>query len=408
MYFLGLDFGTSGARAIAINRSGQIHYHHSLPYQLDRETTWQDALFGLLAQIPRAVAARLAKVLIAATSGTVLGVDGQGHPCTPILPYFDPRASQISLPGDQGNTPASSLAKLLWLKAHYQFTYLSHQADYLGYLLHGQVGQSDYHNCLKLGYDPVNLKFPDWITQLPVWSYLPQVSFPGRTVGRLLPSLSDRFGIAPECEICAGTTDSTGAVLATLPELALGVGITSLGSTLVLKLVSDRPITDLTHGIYSHRLDYQGQTFYLVGGASNTGGAVLRHFFEDKELQAYSGLIDLSQPSPYDYYPLLRPGDRFPTNDPNLLPRLEPRPEDPIAFLYGLLSSIAKIEAQGYKLLQQLTGTPITQIYTNGGGAANATWTKIRSTYLGIIPETPVQTQAAYGAAKLALKTNPN
>ena len=44
-------------------------------------------------------------------------------------------------------------------------------------------------------------------------------------------------------------------------------------------------------------------------------------------------------------------GDRFPINDPYLEPRLAPRPDDPIEFLHGLLESMARIEAQGYKLL---------------------------------------------------------
>ncbi|MDX1978208.1 MAG: FGGY-family carbohydrate kinase [Pseudanabaenaceae cyanobacterium bins.68] len=399
MYCLGLDFGTSGARAIAIDRLGQIHHHHSRPYQLDQVQRWQVTLFDLLSHVPLDVRRNLAKILVAATSGTVLGSDRQGQPCTPVLSYQDVRGIGLSpFPA------ATSLAKLLWLKEHYQFAYLTHQADYLGYLLHGQVAQSDYHNCLKLGYDSVNLRFPDWLS--PWQSYLPSVLVPGSPVGQILPDLSDRLHISPTCQICAGTTDSTAALIASAPELHTGIGITSLGSTLVLKLVSDRPVTDLAYGIYSHRLDWQGQSFYLVGGASNTGGAVLRHFFRDQELQTYSELIDLNQPSPYDYYPLLRPGDRFPINDPNLPPRLEPRPNDPVAFLYGLLSSIAKIEAQGYEILQKLAATPITQIYTNGGGTYNPTWQKIRAKYLGIEPQAAVQTQAAYGAAKLALEMN--
>lgn len=36
-----------------------------------------------------------------------------------------------------------------------------------------------------------------------------------------------------------------------------------------------------------------------------------------------------------DYYPLLRPGERFPVNDPGLPPRLTPRPEDDAVFLQG-------------------------------------------------------------------------
>jgi sugar (pentulose or hexulose) kinase len=95
-------------------------------------------------------------------------------------------------------------------------------------------------------------------------------------------------------------------------------------------------------------------------------------------------------------------GDRFPINDPNLAPRLEPRPDDPVEFLHGLLESMARIEAQGYKLLQELGASPIQQIYTAGGGAQNQVWTKIRDRYLQIPMQKSIQTEAAYGAALLA------
>lgn len=41
---------------------------------------------------------------------------------------------------------------------------LLHQADWLGGLLHGKWDTSDYHNALKLGYDPAAQQFPAWLT----------------------------------------------------------------------------------------------------------------------------------------------------------------------------------------------------------------------------------------------------
>lgn len=72
-----------------------------------------------------------------------------------------------------------------------------------------------------------------------------------------------------------------------------------------------------------------------MGGASNTGGAVLRQYFTNDQLQQLSQRIDPDQPSGLDYYPLVNPGERFPVNDPALQPRLEPRPEDDALFLQG-------------------------------------------------------------------------
>jgi sugar (pentulose or hexulose) kinase len=199
--------------------------------------------------------------------------------------------------------------------------------------------------------------------------------------------------------VCAGTTDSIAAFLASGVNLP-GEAVTSLGSTLAVKLLSHSRVDDSRYGIYSHKLG----DLWLVGGASNTGGAVLRHFFTDVELEIYSTQIDPAQESLLDYYPLLKKGDRFPINDPNLPPRLEPRPTDSVEFLHGLLESIARIEARGYQLLQEFGATALTKVYTAGGGAKNSVWSAIRKRYLKVPVVMPIHTAAAYGTALLAMR----
>jgi sugar (pentulose or hexulose) kinase len=124
----------------------------------------------------------------------------------------------------------------------------------------------------------------------------------------------------------------------------------------------------------------------------------------DEELKTLSEQINPNLSSPLDYYPLLKKGDRFPINDPELPPRLEPRPRNSVEFLHGLLESIARIEAQGYQLLQQLGATPLTQVYTAGGGAKNLVWARMRERYLQVPMVKPIHTAAAYGAARLAMQ----
>ncbi|MEM9245238.1 MAG: FGGY-family carbohydrate kinase, partial [Cyanobacteria bacterium P01_F01_bin.153] len=139
-----------------------------------------------------------------------------------------------------------------------------------------------------------------------------------------------------------------------------------------------------------------------VGGASNTGGAVLSRFFSSAELDRLSQEIDLENPSPFDYYPLLKSGERFPVSDPDLAPRLTPRPESDRDFLHGMLEAITRIEAQGYQRLVELGADPLKSIQTAGGGAQNATWTKIRQRYFDLPVTVATQTEAAYGSARLA------
>lgn len=416
--FIGIDFGTSGARIAVIDAQAQLLTQVSYPFgkPTDWVSTWQAGLFTLLGEIPAELRREVGAIAINGTSSTVLLCDNLGTPIAPPLLYNDASAAteletlrQFFARQPDGNAPCkdtvlsatSSLVKLLWWKRQPFFSqakYLLHQADWLGFLLHGQLGISDYHNSLKLGYDVKQLAYPAWMEPLGILPLLPEVKQPGRVIAPIKVEIALQFGFPQTCQICAGTTDSIAAFLASGAS-SPGEAVTSLGSTLVLKLLSTRAVENNAYGIYSHRLG----NLWLVGGASNTGGAVLQQFFTAAELDSLSAQIPVGQESPLDYYPLLQPGDRFPANDPHLSPRLLPRPEDPVQFLHGLLESMARIEARGYRLLQELGASPMTHVYTAGGGAKNTAWTAIRSRHLGV-PVTPSpHTEAAYGTALLAL-----
>ena len=401
---LGIDFGTSGARLVAIDIDCNVLWWGNMDLPVGM---WRETLFALIRDIPAAIKAQVGRIAIDGTSATVLLCDADGETIGAPILYNDDRGKSV-LDEVRSIAPArhpviaatSSLAKLFWLASQPNFDrgrYLLHQADWLAYQLHGKLGWSDYHNALKLGYDVESLRYPDWLERHPYRPLLPQIATPGTSIGTIRSSVALELGLAADCVICAGTTDSIAAFLASGANTP-GQAVTSLGSTLVVKLLSHIRIDDLNYGIYSHRLG----DLWLVGGASNTGGAVLRHFFSDAELISLSQEIDPDQPSNLDYYPLLTPGDRFPINDPNLVPRLIPRPDRSVDFLHGILTGIAKIEARGYQLLAQLGATPLTEIYTAGGGAKNRVWTQIRQQYLPVSVLTSTHQEAAYGAALLA------
>ena len=412
---LGIDFGTSGSRAIVLNAQGTIVAESRVKFtaaETNDPQAWKAALETLLNEIPVPLRSTLERIAINGTSGTVLLCDDCGEPVTQPLLYNDDRGQsvqaqlqQLAPPHHLVHSSTSSLAKLLWWRSQHLWTgetppvgwHLLHQADWLAAQWHGQRGVSDYHNALKLGYDVERLAYPPWLTQSSLASLLPPVLEPGQTIAPVSSDLAQRWNLPAHCEVCAGTTDSIAAFLASGLHQS-GYAVTSLGSTLVLKLLSDRPVNDLALGIYSHRLGDR----WLVGGASNTGGAVLSHFFSASELQTLSAAIDPSRPTALNYYPLLKPGERFPLNDPHLPPCLEPRPSSPVAFLQGLLEGMARIEAQGYQCLSDRGANPVSQVYTAGGGAENASWTQIRSHYLGVPVQASAQGEAAYGTALLA------
>ncbi|GKA25878.1 hypothetical protein Tco_0711987 [Tanacetum coccineum] len=145
---------------------------------------------------------------------------------------------------------------------------------------------------------------------------------------------------------------------------------------------------------------------WLVGGASNTGGAILRHLFSDEQLENLSKQIDPMEPSLLDYYPLPAEGERFPIGDPKFVLRLSPRPESGVAYLHGILESIARTEinAKGYALLKDLGATELEEMFAAGYGSKSHKWTRIQERVLGLPLSRALQTEAAYGAALLALR----
>ena len=421
---LGIDLGTSACRVALLDEQGrcQVLARASLPAPLTSPTGieqdpllwWQACKKALREVFISAPASEVAAIAIDGTSSTLLLSTRQGQPLGPALMYNDSRAREqatslagIAPPGAAVHSPSSSLAKLLWLLEHAAppdtpFMAL-HQADWLLGRFSGRYDRSDENNALKLGYDPLQREWPEWLGQLSlpgnasISSCLPAVVPAGSPLGPLDPSIAREFGLSSDCQLIAGTTDSTAAFLAAGAH-TVGEAVTTLGSTLVVKVLSERPVFAPQYGIYSHRLGEQ----WLVGGASNSGGNVLRQFFSDAEIIELSRHIDPAADCRLDYYPLLTRGERFPINDPDMAGCLEPRPDDDAAFLHGLFDGIAAIEALGYRRLHELGAPWPVSVRTVGGGANNAVWEKIRARHLSVAMLKADFAEPACGSARLA------
>ncbi|MYK90620.1 MAG: sugar kinase, partial [Synechococcus sp. SB0669_bin_8] len=97
---------------------------------------------------------------------------------------------------------------------------------------------------------------------------------------------------------------------------------------------------------------------------------------------------------------------RFPVDDPQLMPCLEPRPVSDALFLQGLLEGIAAIEARGWARLQALGAPAVQRVLTVGGGARNPTWRQLRQQALGCPVLNRPHASTACGAARLACRQN--
>ena len=215
----------------------------------------------------------------------------------------------------------------------------------------------------------------------------------GALLGQIAREKAVDLGLSRSVMVIAGTTDSNAAVLAANPDW--GDGITVLGTTLVMKRFTEVPIQ--AAGVTRHRVGGR----WLCGGASNAGAGVLRRFFADTELEELSRQINPDTASGLVLRPLNTIGERFPVDDPNLEPVLEPRPVSDALYLHGLLEGLTEIEAKGWERLIELGAPPPSRIVSLGGGARNPQWRRMRSRRLGC-PVVSCNAPPAAGAARLA------
>jgi sugar (pentulose or hexulose) kinase len=421
--FLGIDIGTGGVRACAIDARAEIQGTAAAPLPAPRQQgdtidqepeLWWQAMAMAVGKLGRTVELdRVARISVDGTSGTLLLIDAEGRPRSAGLMYNDARsvaeAARIAkiAPAESGaHGRSSALAKLLHLLAQdatADVRHAVHQADWIAGRLAARHGISDENNALKLGYDPVTRSWPGWLDELGVpRALLPEVLVPGTSFAAIDPAVARSLGLSPSAEIAAGTTDGVASFIAIGADQP-GDAVTSLGTTLVLKQFSTQPIFAADQGVYSHRLGER----WLAGGASNTGGAALLAHFTAEEMDRLTPQLTPDEPTGLDYYPLPKPGERFPIADPNLAARITPRPAEPLRFFQGLLEGIASVEALAYQRLALLGAPALRRVISIGGGAKNAPWTEIRRRTLGVPVTTAEQTEASYGAALLALHGSP-
>ncbi|WP_119460798.1 xylulokinase [Rhodospirillaceae bacterium SYSU D60014] len=416
--FVGIDVGTSGVRAVAIDRGGTLAGQASAAMPApDREggglsqdpAQWWRAVETALGELAAAVPAkRIVALAVDGTSGTLLVTDGAGTPLAPALMYNDARSTgeaarvkQVAPPDSGGHGATSALAKLLHFQGRGDLggaRHALHQADWIAGRLTNCFGVTDENNCLKMGYDVVARRWPDWFDALGVRrDLLSEVRVPGTVLGPVDDKVADQLGLPRGVRMVAGTTDGVAAFLAT-GAFEIGDAVTSLGSTLVVKLLSNAPLFDATSGVYSHRLG----DLWLPGGASNSGGAALLRFFTAERMVELTPRLQPDRPTGLSYYPLPASGERFPIHDPGKSSITEPRPDDDALFLQGLLEGIAEIEVTAYRHLRDLGAPALRSVRNVGGGAQNPAWTAIRARRLGVAMPEPVSLEAAYGTALLA------
>ncbi|MFS7871841.1 FGGY-family carbohydrate kinase [Streptomyces asiaticus] len=421
---LGLDLGTQSVRAVAVDGTGKPLAAASRPltgrrdgvrHEQDPEQWWSAAGAACREALSGIDGGRVRGVAVDATSGTVLLADPSGTPLTPALMYDDGRAAGHA---DRVNTvgaavwerlgyrtmqPSWALPKLLWLLRHTDVppgARLLHQADLITWRLAGQQLPADASHALKTGYDLLADRWPaKELAALGVPDgLLPEVVRPGTVIGTVCARAAAVTGIPVGTPMVAGMTDGCAAQIGA-GALGPGAWNSVLGTTLVLKGASPRPVRDPAGVVYCHRGPGGG---WLPGGASSSGAGVLTRRFPGADLDALTEAAAATG-STAVVYPLVgERGERFPFRAPDAHPFVLGEPSGAAEEFHACLLGVACVERLCLDHLDHI-GAPVAgPLSLTGGGARNRYWSRLRADLLGRSVALPEQAESAVGMAVLA------
>jgi xylulokinase len=441
-YLLGLDVGTSGAKAVLVAEDGRViaaateEYPLHTPRPLWSEQDPADWWRGSRQAIGRVVAesgVQSKDVVGLGLTGQMHGavfLDEQDNVIRPAILWNDGRTAAqceqitqrvgverlIEIAGNPALTGFQA-PKLLWLREHEPDNYsrVRHillPKDYLRLLLTGEYASdaSDAAGSLLL-----NLQQRDWsdeiLTALEIpRDWLPQVYEGSAVTGQLHPNVAAELGLPTDLPVIAGGGDNAAAAIGT-GIIEEGLISSSIGTSGVLFAHSDAVRLDPQGRLHSFCHSVPG-AYHLMAVTLSAGGSMqwLRNCLRAiaaTNLQ-YDQLVELARQTSAGaegllFLPYLS-GERTPHRDPLArgafvgLTLRHSLGHLVRAVMEGVVFSLR----DGLEIMGEL-GLNIVEVRVIGGGARSAMWRQLQADIFG----RPVLTMRAeegpaFGAALLA------
>ncbi len=434
MFFLGLDIGTQGVRAIVCDERGKVVAYSSRPLVTDGgeelpegwveqdSLSWWEGASSCLGEVVTSLKGEgispeeIKAVSVTSTSGTIVPLGAGNEPLRKAIMYNDNRAvEEARLVNEAGAgltsklgysfKPSFALPKIFWIKRKEAKIYgltkrFLHATDFMVGKLSGDYSTTDTSNALKTGYDLLGKHWPRFISQALEISpqLLPAVVSPGTVIAPISLECARETGLSQRTVVTAGMTDGTAALIST-GAISPGEWASSLGTTLVIKGVSENLVKDREGRIYCH-LHPGG--FWLPGGAGSVGGECLKERFGEEDLAELDRHVPERTPTHLTVYPLVQTGERFPFVNPEAEGFLIGKPRDKYELYAAYLEGVGLVERWGYELMEEL-GAPVGEkIYTAGGGSRSREWLQVRANILNKTLVRPEVVESAFGAAVVA------
>ncbi|WP_189054003.1 xylulokinase [Longimycelium tulufanense] len=418
MILIGIDVGTTGLKAVALDGAGRLLRERVSRYptrlrgwaaEQDAEAWWTAARTVL----PPVVAGeRVLGVAVTSQAPTLAPVDRGGRPTGPALTWIDRRgaaeAEEIArlLGGDPRNPadPSSGTSKLLWAQRH---TAHLDQADAAltanGFLVRKLTGESTLDESSAGMLQGWEDGFPpELAAKVPV-DLLPPAVPCTTTVGEVTANAAATTGLPPGTPVVAGGIDAVGA--------ALEAGVFAPGdptvemtgfSTVAIQAV---PRGARFPGLIHTRHCVPGVD--LVLAAQNSTGAVLDWLCRTTGVDTTTVVLPRRRPSRVMLLPSFA-GDRTPTwqaRSRGALVGLDLAcaPSDLLLALYeGTALALRECLERMRPRTAPGSGRP-SPLRCVGGGARSREWLQVKADVLGHEVEVPAQAHgAAVGAALLA------
>jgi xylulokinase len=434
---IGLDLGTGGVRAIAVDLQGRVVAQTTRTYPLltpqpgwteQHPAEWVNASLEALSELTQQQDGY--RVIALGLSGQMHGMvplDADGRVIRPAILWNDQRtgkaveAIEATIPRQEliqrtGNPAITGfqLPKLVWLRSQepQAFEQLHHvllPKDYVAYVLTGDrhTEPSD-----ASGIGCLNLASRQWDTEILQALNINSALFPdviesSAIAGRLTPDIANRVGLPAGLPVIAGGGDNAAAAIGLgISSSNLNRGSLSIGTSGVIFVPCDRPIPDPEGRV--HLFCHADGGYHLLGVTLAAGGALRWYRDTMAPTVPYLELMELagrSQPGAQGvlFLPHLA-GERSPYLDPDTRGAFVnlSLAHTQADLVRAVLEGVAFGLGEAMDVIRAIA--PVHQLLATGGGARSTLWLQILADVLQtklIAPK--AEEGAAYGAAILAM-----
>jgi xylulokinase len=432
---IGLDIGTTGARALAVSESGDVIATAAQEYPMltprpgwteQNPEDWWQASRKVLADVVKAAKGNVSAIGLTGQMHGAVFLDANDRVIRPALLWNDQRtAAQCAEITDRvgrerllaiaGNPALTGFQapKLLWLRDFEPENYrrIAHvllPKDFIRLRLAGEYATdaSDASGTLLL-----DLRRRSWSAEilealeLPV-EWLPSVHEGPDETGRLRADVAAELGLPAGIPIAAGGGDNAAAAVGS-GIVEVGFASSSIGTSGVFFAYTPQFMPDPSGRLHAFCHAVPG-AYHLMGVTLSAGGSLNWWRQVLGEQYEYDALIELAASAPVGsegllFLPYLN-GERTPHLDPSAR-----------GAFFGLTArhglnhlTRAVMEGVTYSLADCLRlmvnlGVQLNHVRAFGGGARSQLWRQIQADVYGMpVRRTTVDEGPAYGAALLA------